>query len=169
MKVETTLQETYSIIKGFATQQQIADALKILVEANLQIKRPVINIEQIKPPSTNLNRKGRHSSKKGVKSGTKRLDIHKEHFEKYQQKEIKNKKKIEKEKVEIEKKRRIIELEERHLALKQKKRKLTFIVKNPDGVYIAPTNDETIKNAAVENPSLGLQSEIKHESQQHDG
>lgn len=82
MKVEKTLHDTYSIIKGFSTQQQAADALKLLEESNLQIKSTAVNINQIKPSSTNLNRKDRHSTKKGVKSGTKCLEIYKKYFEK---------------------------------------------------------------------------------------
>lgn len=57
LKVEKTLHDTYSTIRDFATQQQVADALEVLEEAYLQIKNPAININQLKPPSTKLNRK----------------------------------------------------------------------------------------------------------------
>jgi hypothetical protein len=52
--------------------------------------------------------------------------------------------------------------------LEQKRRKITLVVKNSDGVYITPTDDEA-KNPVDEKPFLGIKSEIKHESQQYDG
>lgn len=44
LKVEKTLHDTYSTIRDFATQQQVADAFKVLEEAYLQIKNPAIKI-----------------------------------------------------------------------------------------------------------------------------
>ncbi|KAG0737316.1 hypothetical protein G6F57_013857 [Rhizopus arrhizus] len=62
----------------------------------------------------------------------------------------------------------VVPSKERHLAVEQKRRNITLVVKNSDGVYITPTDDKA-KNPVDEKPSLGIKSEIKHESQQYDG
>ena len=115
------MQSMYKSISSLNTQQEIADAIIFLEEANKKIENPVIQMEHLKQPSTNLNRKGR-KSKKGVKRGTKRLEIARELFEKSQEKDIKIQEKKKKEDEEYERKKRMIEIEER-FNLQQKKKK----------------------------------------------
>lgn len=146
LKVEQVLHKMYSSIADFSTQQQIADALTVLEEANDKILNPAIKIDQLKPPTTNSNRKGRPSAQ-GVKSGTKRLQIAKELFEESQKKDIKKEEKKQKEEENMEKKRRILEIEERHVALEQKKRKLTLVFKNKEEKAHATSIKHTLMKA----------------------
>lgn len=60
--------------------------------AKSKILDPEIKMDLLKPPSININRKGR-KAKTGVKSSTDRLAIYREVFEKKQEKE-KNRKKL---------------------------------------------------------------------------
>ncbi|KAI7868052.1 uncharacterized protein EV154DRAFT_582268 [Mucor mucedo] len=153
--VEQVLHKMYSSIADFSTQQQIADALTVLEEANDKILNPAIKIDQLKPPTTNSNRKGRPSAK-GVKSGTKRLQIAKELFEESQKKDIKKEEKKQKEEENMEKKRRIFEIEERHVALEQKKRKLTLVFKNKEEKAHATSIKHTLMKA---DKSINLRKE----------
>ncbi|KAG2192493.1 hypothetical protein INT47_009692 [Mucor saturninus] len=102
----------------FSTKQQIADALTVLEEANDKILDTAIKIDQLKPPTTNSNRKGRPSAK-GLKSGTKRLQIAKE----------------------------LLEEKERHVPLEQKKRKLTLVFQNKEEKAHATSIKNTLMKA----------------------
>ncbi|KAG2193120.1 hypothetical protein INT47_003111 [Mucor saturninus] len=77
LRVEKLLHGIFTKINSLGTQQEISDAIKVLEKANLDIKEPVIKIEELQPPSVNTNRKGR-KSKRGIKSSTERLKIAKE-------------------------------------------------------------------------------------------
>jgi ABC-type phosphate transport system auxiliary subunit len=152
LRVEKLLHSIYDSINSYSTQQEIADALKILEEADNTIANPKIDVSSVKPPSTNLNTKGRKSNK-GVKSSTERLKISKEIYEEKLQKNIRKNEKDEKKNEEYERKKRLLEIEERHVALEQKKRKITVLVKDNNGSLIKN------KNITVETP------EIKTENQ----
>jgi hypothetical protein len=95
---------------------------------------PEFDITLTQPPSTNLNTKGKKSTK-GVKTSAQRLKIYKEIFEEKQEKNMK-KKKDEKKNMELKKRKRQMEIEERHIALEQKKRKLTVLLKNESGKLV---------------------------------
>lgn len=152
LRAENILHSIYQTIKSYSTQQEISDALKILEETQAQITNPTIDITSVKPPSTNLNTKGRKSTK-GVKSSTERLKIAKELYEEDLQKNIKKKEKEDKKNEENEKKRRQIEIEEMHFSLEQKKRKLTVVVKDENGdlIYNANPKKESPPAIKVEN------------------
>jgi ABC-type phosphate transport system auxiliary subunit len=152
LRVEKLLHSIYDSINSYSTQQEIADALKILEEADNTIANPKIDVSSVKPPSTNLNTKGRKSNK-DVKSSTERLKISKEIYEEKLQKNIRKNEKDEKKNEEYERKKRLLEIEERHVALEQKKRKITVLVKDNNGSLIKN------KNITVETP------EIKTENQ----
>ncbi|KAI7880894.1 uncharacterized protein EV154DRAFT_485840 [Mucor mucedo] len=98
LKVAQVLHKMYSAIADFSTQQQIADALTVLEEATDKILNPAIKIDQLKSPTPNSNRKGRPFGK-GIKSGTKRLQIAKEFFEESQKKDIKKERNKKKKKI----------------------------------------------------------------------
>lgn len=153
LELEELFHSMYNSIKGFSTQQQIADAIKIVKNAKDQIDNPKVDITLIKPPSTNMNTKGRKSTK-GVKSSTERLKIYKEKFEEAQQKNIKEKEKEDKKQEEYEKKKRMLDLEERHVALEQKKRKITILVKDNHGSLI------NHKSVTAEMPEIKTESTV---------
>lgn len=155
LKAEKVLQSIYNSLKTVSTQQELADALKILHEAQTKIDNPDTKITQLKPPSINLNRKGR-KSKKGVKSSTERLKIAKELFEEAQEKEIKKKEKEEKQNEEFEKTKRQLEIEERAVDLELKKRKITIVLKGENEKVYSRSND------------VEKQTEIKVESSVYD-
>lgn len=125
LRAEKILRGIFTKISSFATQQEISDAIKVLETATLDIDAPFIKMNELRPPSTNTNRKGR-KSKRGVKSSTERLKIAKENFDEHQKKEIKKKEKKEKEEGEFREKRKLLEIEERQAGIK--KIKLTLFV-----------------------------------------
>ncbi|KAI8327467.1 hypothetical protein BC941DRAFT_477526 [Chlamydoabsidia padenii] len=108
LKVEKLLYSIHRSINSFETQQEIADAIKALEEAEIKIVNPEIRMDMLKPPSTNLNR---------------------QEGKKVEERDEKNEE-------EYQKKKRLLEIEERHAALEQKKRKLTVLVRDDDGSFI---------------------------------
>lgn len=86
LRVEKILHSIYNSVKSYPTQQEVADAVKILKEAEYQIANPKIDVTNIQKPAVNLNTKGR-------KPNTKRLDILLEIHEDNQKKNSRSKKK----------------------------------------------------------------------------
>jgi hypothetical protein len=85
-------------------------------------------MDLLKPPFTNINRKGR-KAKTGVKSSNGRLTIYRKVFEKKQEKEKKKEKAVE----EVEKKEQQVKyVKARYLTLSQQKRKIALIIGNID-------------------------------------
>ncbi|KAG2191762.1 hypothetical protein INT47_010578 [Mucor saturninus] len=82
LRVEKLLHGMFTKINSLGTQQEISDAIKVLEKANLDIKEPVIKMDELQPPSVNTNRKG-SKSKRGIKSSTERLKIAKELFDEH--------------------------------------------------------------------------------------
>lgn len=119
---------------------------------------PAMKTEQLRTPSVNLNRKGRHSTKPGVKSGTTRLQIYREIFEKKQLNDLKKNVKTEKENKKLEKEKRLLDIEERHLELEQKKRRLTVLVCNQNGTLFANNvqikTEKKVQIVKILNPNM---------------
>jgi len=147
--VEKMLHGIYKTVSAFRTQQEIADAIKVLTEAADKINKPAVDLSCLMPPSINTNRKGRKSNKKGVKSGTERMKILQEIFEESQKKQMKKRAREEKEEEEIEKKKRLLDIEERYVALEQVKRKLTLVVLGPDGKVSSQTSSSQSKDVSI--------------------
>ena len=147
--VEKMLHSIYKTVSAFRTQQEIADAIKVLTEAADQINKPAVDLSCLMPPSINTNRKGRKSNKKGVKSGTERMKILQEIFEESQKKQMKKRAREEKEEEELEKKKRLLDIEERYVALEQVKRKLTLVVLGPDGKVSSQTSSSQSKDVSI--------------------
>lgn len=135
LRVENLLYSIHRKIKAYTTQQEVADAIKILEDAEERISNPDFDITLVQPPTTNLNTKGRKSMR-GVKSNTERLKIFREIFEEKQEKIMKKKEKDEQKNEELAKRKRQIEIEERHVELEQKKRKITVLVKDESGSFV---------------------------------
>lgn len=149
LRVEKLLQGIYTKVASFETQQQIADACKVLESARYDINAPYIKMDHLKPPTINDNRKGR-KAKCGAKPSTQRLKIALELHEEQQKKDQKKKEKKEKEDEEFKKKRKLLELEERSVELEQKKRKLTVFVKSEPVLEHEKT--EPVKTEKVASP-----------------
>lgn len=157
LRAQKLLHSIYNSILSYTTQQEISDAIKLLEEADKNIKTPKIDITSVKPPPINSNTKGR---KRGPKSSTERLKIASELYEESLKKKIQNKEKEDKKKEEYENKKRVLELEERHIALEQKKRKLTVLVKDDNGSLVNNTNTTTT--------SESLEIKKEHEPSKYD-
>lgn len=90
LQVEQILHKIYSSVAAASTQQEKVNVFRALQDVyEKKIVNPAIKTEQLRPPSVNLNRKGRHSTKPGVKSGATRLQIYCEIFEKKQLNDLK--------------------------------------------------------------------------------
>lgn len=74
-EIEAALYRIYNAAKKYTTQQELPDALDVFEKTEDKIVNPAIDMNTLLPPFTNLNRKGRKSNKRGVKSGIERLDI----------------------------------------------------------------------------------------------
>ncbi|OAD03262.1 hypothetical protein MUCCIDRAFT_81263 [Mucor lusitanicus CBS 277.49] len=77
------------------TKQKIADAVKALQNAEASIADPITKVDQLLPPTVNVNRKGRKSNK-GPKDNTKRMALFVEQFNQSQEKLKKKEAKIKK-------------------------------------------------------------------------
>ena len=106
-RVEQLLHTMYNAIIKLSTGQELTSAIKVLEVAAAKILDPELKMDELKPPQTNTNRKGR-KSKPGAKCGTQRLKIQIELFQEQQLKEIKKKEKKEELEEEIAKKKRML-------------------------------------------------------------
>lgn len=104
-QVKTLLYDMYDFIDSSSTQQEIADAIKILEKSKSNICNREFDITSIKPPATNLNTKGKKAT---IKNSTERLKSFHEIFEKRQEDDLKKKERQDKKDAEIEKKKKTI-------------------------------------------------------------
>jgi vancomycin resistance protein YoaR len=105
LQVEERLHKINNCIREYATQQEVANAIKILDEAIKKLANPEFVSTSVESPATNTNIK-RRKSNKGVKSSTERLKIYKEIYEENLEKNIKKKEKDDKKMEEQEKKKK---------------------------------------------------------------
>lgn len=102
LRAEKLLNSVYKYMSECQTQQEILNAPSILEKVELEITKPEFDISTLKPPQTNMNTKGRKTTK-GVKSSTQRMKISKEIYEENLEKNTKKKEREEKKSEEHEK------------------------------------------------------------------
>ncbi|KAI8985364.1 hypothetical protein BDB01DRAFT_905340 [Pilobolus umbonatus] len=151
--VEDLLAGEYSSIESYPTILQISSAISKIEKLKASLDDPELKIGDLKPPTTNNNRKGRNA-KSGVKSSTERRKIFREIFEEKQKKEQKMIEKKQKEIEAIDSLNRSRQSEELKGQRQLKKTKVTLLVRGDDNISYHPVKKEAGTTASPTIESL---------------